>query len=101
MVLGDRLFDHARILAHLGVGKLLLERRNDAISELSGAREIALALRLLELDAGLVELLLDLLCGGELLFLGLPLAGDRGRLFLKPGQIFLESLETVLRGLVA
>ena len=100
MILGHRLFHHAQILGRLGFGELLLERWDDAIGKLAGPREIALALRLLEFDPGVVELFLDLLCRGELLLLGLPLASERRQFFLECRQFLFEPLEPILGSLV-
>ena len=58
------------------VFQLLLEIRDHAISKLAGLGEIALALRLLQLDAGMVELLFQLLRAGELVLLALPAAAS-------------------------
>src|SRR5918996_1285 len=49
----------------------------------SRAGEVAAALRLFELDAGSVELLLQLLGRGELCLLLLPAGGERARLLLQ------------------
>ena len=54
--------------------ELLLQRRDLAVRELAGAREIAAALRLLQLGALLVELLLELLGRAELALLAFPAA---------------------------
>ena len=61
-------------LACLGLGELALELRDLAVGDLAGARQVALALRHLELVAQLVELLLQLLALGVLLLLRLPRA---------------------------
>ena len=69
-----RLLDHVAGLAALLLGllELLLERRDDAVGELAGLGEVAGPLRLVEVGARLVELLLDLGRGDELLLLGHP-----------------------------
>jgi hypothetical protein len=64
--------------------------------ELAGLRQIAGALRLLELQTGRVELLLKLGFGGDLLLLRLPALGELGRLLLEIGELLLERLEAVL-----
>ena len=73
---------------------------DDAVSELAGAGEVAPPLRLLELDAGLVELLLQLLRRGELLLLLLPAARKRIRLLLEIDDLLLELGKPVLGGRV-
>ena len=77
----------------LGLLELLelgLEVRDHAVSELAGLGEVAAALRLLELDARVVELLLDLLRRSELLLLLLPALRERVRLLLEIGDLLLE-----------
>ena len=82
-----RLFD----LLELG-----FEVGDHAVGELSGFGEVALPLRLLELDAGRVELLLQLLRVGELALLLLPAAGEQARFLLEIGELLLELGEPVL-----
>ncbi len=73
-----RLLDHRRLaVARFDRSQLLLQLGDDAIGQLAGAREVAAALRLLELDAALVELLLELLRVAELVLLALPAFGQR------------------------
>ena len=59
--------------------ELLLQSRNDAVGELARLGPIALALRGGELVAGLLELLLEIGRGAELVLLGLPARGDGSR----------------------
>ena len=54
----------------------------------------------LEVEARLVELLLELGGGAELLLLRLPARGERGRLLLEVGELLLQPLQPVLRRLV-
>src|SRR3984893_15418611 len=93
---GDRLLAHdAAPLLGFGLFGLLLEVRDDAIGELAGAGPVAPTLHLLELDAGLIELLFQLLRVGGLLFLGLPLRGQLGRLLLEVAELLLELLQAL------
>ena len=62
----------------------------DAIGKLAGLGEVAGALRLLELEARLVELLLQLRGGAELLLLRLPAGGERVGFLLEVGELLLE-----------
>jgi hypothetical protein len=74
---GDRLLAHdAAPLFGFCLFELLFKVRDDAVGELAGTRPVAAALHLLQLDARLIELLLQFLRGGELLFFGLPLCGQ-------------------------
>ena len=83
---GDRLLDHrALAFAGLDVLELLLELGNAAIGQFAGALVFALALRIGELDAQLVELGLDLLGLRQLFLLGLPARGQVGGLLLQRG----------------
>ena len=84
----------------LGFGEPLFEVGDDAVGQLAGPRPIAVALRLLEFGARLLELLLQLLRAGELLLLGLPLRGQVGRFLLELRELLLELLQPLLRGLV-
>ena len=77
-------------LGLLGLGELALELGDPAVGDLAGAREVAAALRHLELVAQTVELLLELLALGELLLLRLPLGGQLGRALLELGELLLE-----------
>ena len=83
------LLDHPATLAVLGLGfgELLLQLRDPAIGKLARALELALALRDGEFVARLVELALEVGREPELLLLGLPLGGQRVRLFLEPGEL--------------
>ena len=91
----------APLVAAPRVGELLFEARDAAVLKLAGLGEIAAALRLLELQPGGVELLLDLRFAGDLVLLRLPALGQLGRLLLEVGKLLLELAETLLRGLVA
>ena len=64
--------------------------------ELPALAEVPGALGLLQLDAGGVELLLDLGLAGDLLLFRLPAGGELGRLLLEVGQLLLERLQSVL-----
>ncbi len=67
------------------------------VAKLAGARQIALALRLLELVAQALELFLELLCRAELLLFGLPARRHRLRLLLKLRNRLLDAAEAILR----
>ncbi len=84
------------VLLHLF--QLRLEIGDHAVSELARLGEIAAPLRLLELDAGGVELLLELLRASELGFLVLPAACDRIGFLFEIDDLLLEALQPVLRG---
>ena len=80
--------------------QLRFEVGDDAVGELAGLGEIAFALRLLELDARGLELLLQLLRAGELLLLLGPALGEAGRLLLEIGELLVELLQPLLGGVV-
>ena len=69
---GHLLAQHRAAAGRGGLLELLLERGDAAILELAGLGEVARALRLLELEPGGVELLLDLGLAGDLVLLRLP-----------------------------
>jgi hypothetical protein len=78
--------------------QLLGELGNDAVEELAGALQIALALSLLQLDARLLQLLLDLLSARELLLLALPGGRHIRRLLLQLPDLDLELLQPLAGG---
>ena len=83
-------------VAGLDLGKLLLENGDHAVGELARAREIAAPLRLVELGAPLVELLLDLLRLAELVLLLLPALGHRLGALVEVGNVLLDAREAIL-----
>jgi hypothetical protein len=85
------------LLLGLGLGQLLFQLRDDAVGQLAGLGQIALALGLIQLGPGLVELFLEPARAGELVALGLPLARSSRRLLLQLGQLLLQLLKPVLR----
>ena len=89
-----------RALDRFGLAQLALQLRDDAIGQLAGLAEIAGPLRLLQIEAGLVELLLELGRGAQLLLLGLPAGGQPGGLLLHVGEFALQPLQAVARALV-
>jgi hypothetical protein len=103
VVRGHGLLDHVAGLAALLLGllQLLLERRDRAVGELAGAGEVARPLRLVEVAPRLVELLLDLGRGDELLLLRHPAVGEDTALLLEVGELLVEPAEPVLRRRVA
>ena len=64
--------------------------------QLAGLGQIATALRLLELDPGLVQLLLDLGFAGDLFLFGLPTLGQLARLLLQVRKLLLQLLQPIL-----
>ena len=100
-LVGHLLMNHALRLLLLGLRELPLEVRDHAVGELARAVVIAAPLRLLQLVARLLELLLELLRLGMLAFLGLPLGSERGRLLLELGEFLLELAKPLLGRLVA
>ena len=100
----DGLLDHrALAVARPSIGlELLLQRRDDAVGQLAGARQIAAALRLLQLGAALVELHLELLGVAELAPSRPPSAAVSALLLLlELGDRLLEPRQAVLGGRVA
>ena len=71
-----------------------------AVGKLARLGEVALALRLFELDARLVELFLDLGGDAELLLLRPASGASAGRLLLEVGEFLLQLDQPVLRGRV-
>ena len=100
VLVGDFLAQHRALGLRRGFGELLLQLGNAPVLKLAGLGEIAVALRLLELDAGCVELLLDLRLSGDLVLFRLPALGQLRRLLLEVRELFLELAEPVLRRLV-
>ena len=70
----------------------LLELGDRPVLELGGAAQVGLALRLLELDLGLLDLLLEVGDGADGLLLALPLGVHRVRALALLGQRPLELL---------
>ena len=80
--------------------QLALEIGDDAVGELARAREIAAALRDLELLAGAVDLFLQLLRRLERFLLLVPARGQRRGLLFQLGELGFQLLQPILRGLV-
>jgi hypothetical protein len=96
----DGLFHHASggVRARVfGIPQFLLQLRNDAIGEFTGALQIAFSLSLLKLDAPGVQLFLDLLCGRQLVLFIPPTLGERAGFFLQLGDVPLQAFEAILR----
>jgi hypothetical protein len=83
-----------------GLRELSLQIGNDRKTQLACAREVAPPLHNFELIAGLVELFLQPLHGGQLLFLGAPLGCEISRLALQLGDLLFDLLEPFLGGWV-
>ena len=93
-----RLFDHHRALAITGFGvlQLTLERRNSAIGNLAGLRQIAAALRLSQFGACGVQLFLELLRGAEAVLFSFPASRHHIGLFLELRDRLFQSDEALL-----
>ena len=105
VLLVDLLLQHALALLQLAqprflVLDLLLERRQPAVLQLGRLGVVAGALRALDLEAHLLELLLQLAPGEDRLLLLLPVAGEAVLLLLQVGELLLELLQPFLRRLV-
>src|SRR4030095_7237794 len=93
MVGGHRLLDHGPLaLRRLDALELLLDFRNATVGKLAGALVFSFALCVRELGPQMVELGLELLGVGELLFLCLPPRGDIGGLLFKRRPLLLRPL---------
>ena len=96
---GHGLLDHGALA--LGFGgldrrELLFQFRNAAIGQFAGALVFALALRIGELGAQLVELGLELLRVRQLFLFRLPAAGDIGGFLFELFQFAFQALEAIL-----
>ncbi len=88
----DHLFHHAALaVLCLGLFQLLLKLGDLAIGQFAGALELALTLGDRKFVACLVKLSLEIGSLTQLRLLGLPLCGQRCRLFLKIGQLLFQS----------
>ena len=87
----------ARLVAAPRLVELLLELGDAAVLKLAGLGQIAVALRLLELEPRGVELLLELARRGDLVLFRLPALGQLGRLLLEVGELRLELGQPLLR----
>ncbi len=97
-VLGrHRLVDHLPAFRRLGRGQLLVQLRDAPVGQLAGLGPVAPALRLLQLEARALELLLELLRARELLLFRLPSGGQLGGLLLELAQLLLEPLQPLAR----
>ena len=81
--------------------ELLLEVGDDAVGEPSGLGIVALALRLGERIARVVELFLEFLRLADLVLFRLPACGQRVRLLLQLAELGAEFYQPVARGGVA
>ena len=102
MVGHHRFLEHdvAAFLGVLDLRDLLLQIRNDPVGEFAGALVLARALRLGQLVAGIVELLLEVGGRSELVLLRLPAGLQMRGLLLEVGEILLQLFESVPRSLV-
>src|SRR3546814_8536691 len=71
--------------------------RDRAVGQLAGLGEIAGALRLLQLQPGRVELLLQFRFPGDLVLFGLPASRQFGRLLFEIGELAFQGREPILR----
>src|SRR5579875_3371425 len=101
VLLGHRLFEHARLLGRLDLFELALELGDDAVGQLAGPAPVAAALHDFKFGARLVELLLLPLRAGQFFLFGLPLRGQLGRALLQLRQLVLEPLQPLARGRIA
>src|ERR1019366_3294658 len=95
---GHGLLDHG---AAFGIGgldrrELLLQLGNAAIGQFTGALVFALALRIGELGAQLVELGFELLRVRQLFLFRLPAPGDIGGFLFELFQLAFQALEAIL-----
>ena len=87
-------------LARIGLGELALELGDLAVAQLGGALVVELAFGPLELHPRLVEALLQGAVALGLLLLALPLGAHAGGLLAQVGQLALDLLAALGRGLV-
>src|SRR5712675_1076959 len=93
-----RLLHHlAGVLLGLDLGELLLELGNPAIGQFAGALIFAAALRVGEFDAQRVELALQLLRVGQLVFLRAPARGQGRGPFFEIGEFLFQRLQAAFR----
>ena len=78
--------------------QLRLEAGDHAVSQLAGLGEVAAALRLLQLDARVIEVFLDLLRGAELLLLLVPALAERVGGLFEIDDLLLQLGQPVLGG---
>ena len=83
-----------------GLGELLFELRDHAIAQLPGPAQIALALGLVKLGAGLVEAFLNVARCFQFVALGLPFGGHLGGLLLQITEFLFELGQAILGGRV-
>ena len=70
--------------------ELLFKFRNGGIGQFTRLGEIAFALGQFQIAAGSFQILFNFGSGGELFFLGLPVARQQGRFFFRLSQFFLQ-----------
>ncbi len=97
VVLGHFLAQQRILGLARGLDELLFELRNLAVGQLARLREIARALRLLQFDPRLVELLFQPRLGMDLVALVLPAGGQFGTALFKIGELFAQGRKPVLR----
>ena len=92
------LFDHAAMILGSVFNRLqpLFEFGNDTVGQLTGAREVALALSLIEFIAPSVQLLFHLLGRGELFLLFLPAPREQACTLIEIGDLALQAVQPVL-----
>ena len=86
--------------ARLLVLELACELRQAPVAQLGGALQVAVALRALGLLAGLLDLRLGVLDGGDAGLLGLPALGQHGQLGTHALELAGERVATLLGGSV-
>src|SRR5215471_16110697 len=99
---GDRLLDHSA--AAFGAFHCLeppLKLRDTPVSDFAGALILAATLRVGELDARRIELVLELLCARKLFLLRFPARGQIGRLLFQSRQLGFESAKPRARARIA
>ena len=90
----------ALVLAGLRLVQLLLQLRQLAVLQLGHLVEVALAGGLLHLELDLLDLLADLLAALGVGLFGLPDLVQVGVFLLQRGQVILDQLQALARGLV-
>ena len=96
----DHLVEHAVSRARFGACELVFEPRDQVVLQLAGLLVRALAHRLFDRQAGLVELFAEFRRIGEHRLLRAPSPGQLGRARLELGELVLQLYQTLLRRLV-
>ena len=92
--------EHTAGTSILGLLQLLLKAWNGRIGQLTGHGKVTLALGLVEMHAGLLELFLHLGGRRQLVFLILPTPRHGGGFFLEASKFDFKFLQTVPRCLI-